>query len=281
MAIAIEQTLSERDFKQIAAYIESNVGIKMPETKRLMMQSRLAGRLRALGIPTYREYINYVFSKNGTNQDELVLMIDALTTNLTEFFRESGHFDFMTGTALPALAASGHHQIKLWSAGCSSGEEPYTLSIVMQEFMRNNPGKINAYSVLATDISTKVLNKAAEAVYALDSIKKLPLDMKRRYFLRSKNAAEPKVRVKADVRNRVSFARLNFMDDDFGFRDTMQIIFCRNVLIYFDKPTQEAVIRKFMQFLETGGYLFLGHSETIFGMNLPLKNVSPTVFQKV
>lgn len=281
MAIAIEQTLSERDFKQIAAYIESNVGIKMPETKRLMMQSRLAGRLRALGIPTYREYINYVFSKNGTNQDELVLMIDALTTNLTEFFRESGHFDFMTGTALPALAASGHHQIKLWSAGCSSGEEPYTLSIVMQEFMRNNPGKINAYSVLATDISTKVLNKAAEAVYALDSIKKLPLDMKRRYFLRSKNAAEPKVRVKADVRNRVSFARLNFMDDDFGFRDTMQIIFCRNVLIYFDKPTQESVIRKFMQFLETGGYLFLGHSETIFGMNLPLKNVSPTVFQKV
>ncbi len=281
MAMMIEQTLSERDFKQIASYIESHVGIKMPAAKRLMMQSRLAGRLRSLNIPTYRQYIDYVFSKNGTNQDELILMIDALTTNLTEFFRESGHFDFMIGTALPALVASGHKQIKLWSAGCSSGEEPYTLSIVMQEFMRKNPGQINAYSVLATDISTKVLNKAAEAVYALDSIKKLSLEMKRRYFLRSKNISEPKVRVKSDIRNHVSFARLNFMDEDFGFRDTMQIIFCRNVLIYFDKPTQEAVIRKFMNFLEPGGYLFLGHSETIFGMNLPLKNVSPTVFQKI
>ena len=147
--------------------------------------------------------------------------------------------------------------------------------------MQKNPGLVDGYSILATDISTKVLNQAASAVYAMDSIKNLTVDMKKKYFLRSKDRQSAQVRVKPEVRKHVSFARLNFMDDDFGFRDIIQIIFCRNVLIYFDKPTQEAVIRKFLDFLEPGGFLFLGHSETIFGMNLPLKNVSPTVFQRV
>ncbi len=277
----MDTELSFRDFRKIASYIEKNVGIKMPDVKKTMVQSRISQRLRALNIPTYEEYINYAFGKGVPNDEELVLMIDAVTTNLTEFFRESGHFDFMTGTALPFLAGQGKRFIKIWSAGCSTGEEPYTLSIVMQEFMQKNPGLVDGYSILATDISTKVLNQAASAVYAMDSIKNLTVDMKKKYFLRSKDRQSAQVRVKPEVRKHVSFARLNFMDDDFGFRDIIQIIFCRNVLIYFDKPTQEAVIRKFLDFLEPGGFLFLGHSETIFGMNLPLKNVSPTVFQRV
>ncbi len=273
--------MSYGDFKKIASYIEKNVGIKMPDAKQTMLQARIARRLRALNIPTYKEYIDYAFGKGKPNNEELIHMIDAVTTNLTEFFRESGHFDYMLDAALPALVQSGKRFIKIWSAGCSTGEEPYTLSIVMQEFMRKNPGKIDGYSVLATDVSTKVLNSAAEAVYQMDSIKSLPIDMKRRYFLRSKKQDDNRIRVKPQVRNNVTFARLNFMDDDFDFRETFQIIFCRNVLIYFDKPTQEAVIRKFLNFLEVGGYLFLGHSETIFGMNLPLQNVAPTTFQRV
>ena len=281
MQVKTETTMSYSDFKKIASYIEKTVGIKMPDVKQTMLQSRIAQRLRALGIPTYAEYINYVFGKGKPNDEELVHMIDAVTTNLTEFFRESGHFDYMTNTALPRLVSEGRRFIKIWSAGCSTGEEPYTLSIVMKEFMRKNPGKLDGYSVLATDVSTKVLNRAAEAVYEMESIKNLSTEMKRLYFLRSKNKEDTRVRVKPDVRKNVTFARLNFMDADFGFRDTFQIVFCRNVLIYFDKPTQEAVIRKFLNYLEIGGYLFLGHSETIFGMNLPLQNLAPTTFQHV
>ena len=281
MQVKTETTMSYSDFKKIASYVEKTVGIKMPDVKQTMLQSRIAQRLRALGIPTYAEYIDYVFGQGKPNDEELVHMIDAVTTNLTEFFRESGHFDYMTNTALPALVADGKRFIKIWSAGCSTGEEPYTLSIVMKEFMRKNPGKLDGYSVLATDVSTKVLNRAAEAVYEMDSVKNLSAEMKRLYFLRSKNRDDTRVRVKPDVRKNVTFARLNFMDADFGFRDTFQIVFCRNVLIYFDKPTQEAVIRKFLNYLEVGGYLFLGHSETIFGMDLPLENLAPTTFKHV
>lgn len=281
MGVVVESAMSDSDFKKIASFIEKNVGIKMPDIKKTMLQARISQRLRALNIPTYSEYIRYAFGRGVPNEEELVHMVDAVTTNLTEFFRESGHFDYMTQSALPYFAANGKRFIKLWSAGCSSGEEPYTLSIVMQEFQRKNPGAINGYSVLATDVSTKVLNRAAGAVYQLDSVKNLPMDIKRRYFLRSKNRDDKLIRVKPEVRKYVSFARLNFMDDDFGFRDTIQMIFCRNVLIYFDKPTQESVIRKFLRYLEPGGFLFLGHSETIFGMNLPFKNVAPTVFQRI
>lgn len=277
----VESEMSYKDFKKIASYIERNVGIKMPDVKKTMVQARIAQRLRALNIPTFAGYIDYAFGRGVPNDEELVHMIDAVTTNLTEFFREPAHFDYMMNTALPFLHGEGKRFIKLWSAGCSTGEEPYTLSIVMQEFMQKNPGFFDGYSVLATDISTKVLNRAAGAVYSIDSLKNMSLDMKRRYFLRSKDRDLQQVRVKSDVRKHVSFARLNFMDEDFGFRDTIQIVFCRNVLIYFDKPTQEAVIRKFLGFLEPGGFLFLGHSETIFGMDLPLKTVAPTVFQRL
>ncbi|AEE15558.1 CheR family methyltransferase [Treponema brennaborense] len=273
--------LSEAEFRKLASFIEKSVGIKMPEQKRLMMQSRLTSRLKALHLTSFKEYIEYVFSGKDTDNNEVIMMIDAMTTNLTEFFREAQHFDYMTNSVLPRFAQEGRSRIKLWSAGCSTGQEPYTLSIVMSEFISRNPGKITDFSVLATDVSTKVLNKAQTAIYPMEAIQNIPLDLKRQYFLKSKNPQTAEVRLKPAIRNRVTFSRLNFMDDDFGFRDTMQIIFCRNVLIYFDKNTQEAVIKKFMQYLEPGGYLFLGHSETIFGMDLPLKTVAPTVFQRI
>lgn len=275
------KTLSDAEFKKIASFIERNVGIKMPPEKKLMMQSRLNSRLKALGMNSFKEYIDYVFSGKDTDDHELIMLIDVMTTNLTEFFREPQHFDYMRSNVLPEYAKQGRTSIKLWSAGCSTGQEPYTLSIVMSEFIRQNSTMLRGYSVLATDVSTKVLDKAASAVYDLQSVAGIPKDIKHRYFLKSKNEINPQVRLKQDIRNHVDFMRLNFMDDDFGFRDTMQIIFCRNVLIYFDKPTQERVIQKFMNYLEPNGYLFLGHSETIFGMDLPLKTVAPTVFQRI
>lgn len=274
-------TLSPSEFHQLASYIEKNVGIKMPEQKRLMMQSRLAARLKALKLSSFREYIDFVFSSNDPDNDELITMIDTMTTNLTEFFRESGHFDYLSKTVLPNYLDAKRTSFKLWSAGCSTGQEPYTLAIVMSEFARTHSSSRINFNILATDVSTKVLGKAQNAVYPMDSVEKLSNELKKRYFLRSRDPDSQQVRVKPELRQKISFKHLNFMADDFGFRDTMQVIFCRNVLIYFDKKTQESVIRKFMRYLEPGGFLFLGHSETIFEMDLPLKNVAPTVFQKI
>ncbi|MCI6662993.1 MAG: protein-glutamate O-methyltransferase [Treponema sp.] len=277
-----QKTLSETEFRKIASYIEKNVGIKMPPEKRLMMQSRLTSRLKALQLDSFKQYIDYVFSGKDTDNHEIIMMIDAMTTNLTEFFREPQHFDFMRNVALPEYAAQGRGKIKLWSAGCSTGQEPYTLSMVMSEFIRQNPtSSIRDYSVLATDISTKVLDKAASAIYPMDAVRGIPTEIMHQYFLKGKNPSNPSVRLKQEIRNRVNFMRLNFMDDDYGFRDTLQIIFCRNVLIYFDKTNQERVINQFLRYLEPGGYLFLGHSETIFGMTLPFRTVAPTVFQRI
>ena len=277
-----QKTLSEAEFKKIGAYIEKNVGIKMPPEKRMMMQSRLASRLKALHLDSYKAYIDYVFSGKDTDNHELIMMIDAMTTNLTEFFREPQHFDFMRNVALPGYATQKLNKIKIWSAGCSTGQEPYTLSMVMSEYIKQNPlGSIRDFSVLATDISTKVLDKAASAVYPMDAVKGVPQQIMHQYFLKGKNPANPAVRLKQDIRSHVNFMRLNFMDDEYGFRDTFQIIFCRNVLIYFDKANQEKVIRQFLRYLEPNGYLFLGHSETIFGMDLPFKTVAPTVFQRI
>lgn len=274
------QQLSQAQFKRIASFMEKTTGIKMPDSKLTMIQSRLANRLKVLHFLDYSQYIDYVFSSSETANDEIVMMIDLLTTNLTHFFREKPHFDFMTNTVLPHLAESGIREPQIWSAGCSSGEEPYTLSIVMREFMDKNPGKFSNYHILATDISTRILSKAVDAVYPLESVDKLPYDIKHKYFLKSKNPDKPVAKVKNEVRQKIRFDRLNFMDKRFNISPKKNIIFCRNVLIYFDKSTQLDVIRKLVDCLEVGGFLFLGHSETIFGSDLPLRTVSTTVFQK-
>ena len=187
----------------------------------------------------------------------------------------------MKQEVLPRYAREGRNSIKLWSAGCSTGQEPYTLSMVMTDFINSNGGPLRNYSILASDISTKVLDKASTAIYPRDAIKGIPIDILRKYFLKGKNPQNPVVRIKPEIRNKVNFMRLNFMDSNYGIKETFQIIFCRNVLIYFDKANQEKVIRQFLNYLEPGGYLFLGHSETIFGMDLPFQTVSPTVFQKM
>lgn len=273
--------LSESQFHKIADFIQTNVGIKMPEQKKLMVQSRLQSRLKALNLHNFDDYVDMVFAGGEKSDEEIALMINVITTNLTNFFREKQHFDLMDSKILPDLISNGHKEIELWSAGCSSGEEPYTLSIVMSEFMRKNPGKITNFEVLATDISSRVLDKAQNAVYPMESVANLSYELKKRYFLKSKNDEKPLVRLKPEIRQKVHFQRMNFMDSSYPVQKVKHIIFCRNVLIYFEKQTQEDVIRKLVSHLVPGGYLFLGHSETIFGMDLPLKTVGPTIFKKV
>lgn len=271
--------LTDQDFKTISSYIESSVGIRMPEAKKIMMQSRLVGRLKALGITSFSDYIDYAFHRD-TSGNEIILLTDALTTNKTEFFRENDHFQFLANYVLPELAERGIKTPNIWSAGCSSGEEVYTISIVLREFMRTHRNAFSSYHLFATDISTKVLDKAVNAVYDETTIDGIPLEQKKRYFLKSTDRTNPKVRVKPELRSCVSFRRLNFMDSVYNIRVQFNAIFCRNVLIYFDKPTQEAIISKLIRNLETGGFLFLGHSETILSMNLPLQTIAPTVYRK-
>ena len=271
--------LTDSDYKIIASYIENSVGIRMPEVKRIMIQSRLIGRLKALGFTNFSDYIDYAFKKDTTG-NEIVLLTDALTTNKTEFFRENDHFQYLSKKVLPEIASRSIKTPALWSAGCSSGEEVYTLSIIIREFMRAHKGAFTNYRLLATDISTKVLDKAVNAVYDEASVADIPYELKKRYFLKSTDRVSPKVRVKPELRSCVSFRRLNFMDAAYNIKETFQAIFCRNVLIYFDKPTQEAIINKLLRHLEPGGFLFLGHSETILSMNLPLQTVAPTVYRK-
>ena len=273
--------LTDAQFKLLSDFIQNNVGIKMPVAKKLMVQSRLYPRIKALNFDNFDDYIKYTFNQNVEGNEEIALMIDAITTNLTHFFRESQHFDYVMNAVLPEMFKRDFHTIELWSAGCSSGEEPYTLSIVMQEYMKKHPGQFRDYKILATDISSRVLAKAINAVYSMESVEQLSYDCKKQYFLKSKDPQANLVRVNKTTREKVKFERLNFMSDRYPVSSPKNIIFCRNVLIYFDKKMQEEVIRKLTDHLIPGGYLFLGHSETIFGMDLPLQTVAPTVFKKI
>jgi len=270
--------LSKRDFNRLSDFIFTNYGIKMPPAKHIMLQSRLQKRLRALNITDFEEYVTYVFSKKGI--EEIVHMIDVVSTNKTDFFREPQHFEFLKDVVLhEAYNYTKQRFFKLWSAGCSSGEEVYTLAMVMSDFNLINPGI--DYSILGTDISTLVLQKAITAIYPIDKVSVVPIELKRRYLLKSKDKNENNVRIVPGLRSKTSFQRLNFMDSAYSVNDNFDIIFCRNVLIYFDRPTQEKVINRLSRHLKPGGYFFLGHSESVTGLDVPLKQIKPTIFRKL
>ena len=270
--------LGDREFKQFSEFIEAQCGIKMPATKRTMLESRLQKRLRSLALESFRAYCDYLFSPEGM-KNELIHMIDVVTTNKTDFFREPVHFDFLNKNILAKIGASGYPQkLRVWSAGCSSGEEPYTLAMVLQDFAERCPGF--SYSILATDICTTVLQKAASGIYQDEDIIPVPLELKRKYLLKSKDRSKGMVRIVPELRRMVKFRRLNFMDSDFGLTGPVDVIFCRNVIIYFDRETQEKLLNKFYRLLAPGGYLFLGHSETLNGLNVPLVQVYSTVYRK-
>jgi len=277
----LSASLRDREFQRFSSFIYDNVGIKMPPAKKTMLEARLQKRLKALGIRSFEEYGDFVFSKEGSAV-ELVHMIDVVTTNKTDFFREPAHFDFLAKTALPDILQDRgdviRDPVRIWSAGCSTGEEPYTLAMVLSEFATNHPGFRAA--ITASDICTQVLQTAKTAIYPEERTDTIPLNLKKKYLLRSREKSKSLVRITPKLRSLVSFKRINFMDDDFGISEKMDIIFCRNVVIYFDKTTQQNLMRKFHQQLRPGGYLFIGHSETLNGLDVDFKAVASTVYQK-
>lgn len=281
MSPRLPATLSDREFHRFSAFIYDHAGIKMPPAKKTMLEARLQKRLKANSIATFEEYSDFVFSQEG-RATELIHLIDVVTTNKTDFFREPGHFDFMVKTALPTILQQRgdvlRDPVRIWSAGCSTGEEPYTLAMVLSEFAENRPD-FRAV-ITASDICTQVLQTAKAGIYPEERTDPIPLNLKKKYLLRSREKAKSLVRISPKLRSLVSFRRLNFMDDDFGISEKMDIIFCRNVVIYFDKKTQQTLMRKFYKQLKPGGYLFIGHSETLSGLDVDFKAVASTVYRK-
>ncbi len=270
--------LSSQDFARLSNFIYSQYGIKMPEAKHIMLQSRLQKRLRALHIPNFAEYVDFVFSQRGS--EEVIHMMDVVSTNKTDFFRENQHFEFLLDNVLPEIVVDQHQSIlKVWSAGCSSGQEPYTIAMVMSEFAQKQRGF--DFQILGSDISTIVLEKAVQAIYPEEQAEVIPYDLKKKYLLRSKDRTKPTVRMAPEIRRKVSFSRQNFMDDVYDAPVNFDIIFCRNMLIYFDRATQEKVINKLCRHLRKDGFFFLGHSESVTGIDVPLKQIKPTVFRRI
>ncbi len=273
--------LSPRDFTRLSSFIYDHCGIKLPPVKRTMIESRLRKRLRILGMESFSEYCDLIINGRG-NEMELVTMTDLVTTNKTDFFREPEHFAYLTGNVLPewcdATGPRRSHQFSLWSAGCSTGEEPYTLAMVLSEFAAQTPGFV--FDITATDISTRVLDTARTAIYTKEKIAPVPMALRHKYLLKSRNPEQEVVRIIPELRRTVTFSHLNFMDRAFSMAKPLDVIFCRNVIIYFDRPTQECLINKFCDCLKPGGYLFMGHSETLNGLDVPLYSVYPTIYRR-
>lgn len=271
--------MTAREFNELREFIHSELGLRITPAKRGMLQARLQKRLRALGLDSFANYKEYLFSLQGL-EVEMPHFMNVVTTNTTEFFREAKHFDYLHTKLLPKWVEKYNfsRRFSAWSCACSSGEEPYTLAIVLKEFF-------SAYSraeceILATDISSAVLEKAVRAVYPEDKLGKVSLNLKRKYFLKSRDRNKKLVRVAPEIRKLVRFRQLNIMHN-FDFREEFDVIFCRNMLIYFERSDQEHILRKLCRFLAPGGYLFIGHSESLTGMNLPLKQAAPAVYRSI
>ncbi|MGJ5813182.1 CheR family methyltransferase [Paludibaculum fermentans] len=271
--------LSREGFARFAQYITGQLGIKMPDSKMALVQSRLMRRARELKLGSLNEYEKYFFAASNANEREH--LINAMTTNKTDFFREAGHFEFLRSVAIPSLMQGNNRiesRLKVWSAGCSSGEEPYTIAMVLSEYSSVNPGF--DFAVLGTDISTKVLEHARNGIYRESLIEPIPKEMRGKYLLRSRNRSEPLMRIVPGLRKRVSFHQLNFMDEDYHIKDIFDVVFFRNVLIYFDLRTQEAVVNKICRNLIPGGYFFASHSESLSALDVPLKAIGTAIYQR-
>ncbi len=274
--------LSPELFNRFTRFIKQNCGIHLVPSKHTMLEGRLRKRMRQLLLPTFEDYAHYIFRKSNNATDEMVHFLDVITTNKTGFFREKPHFDYMVSEVLPEfMKQHDRHRLstfRIWCAGCSSGQEPYTLAIVLNEFAEKNP--TFSYAILATDLSKRALDKAKTAVYDSDQLEDIPPEYRHKYFIATRTGDNNQLRVIATLRETIMFRRLNFLDSAFPIKEPLQAIFCRNVMMYFDRATREKLVNRFTDKLAPGGYLFTGHSESLAGFPANLKPVASSVYQK-
>jgi len=269
-------TLKEKDFIRFSKFIYEKCGICLHEGKKELVRARLNKRLRETGISDFEEYYDYMI--NDKTGEEMIVMIDAISTNMTSFYREKQHFDFLYEHVFPDYKKGKFgKRLRFWSSACSSGEEPYTIAICFFDFF----GLDSDFDVkiLATDISTKVLETAQSGIYPAERTSGIPMEILKNYFQKGKQKNQGLHRVKRDVKRIIKFKRLNLMET-FPFKPIFNFIFCRNVMIYFDKITQENLINKFYDCIVPEGYLMIGHSESMTGINHKFKYIKPSIYQK-
>lgn len=273
--------ISDELFLQLGKMITERYGIKLPLEKKVMFQARLQRHLRELDIHSFDEYAELLINSQGEST-EIDVLADYISTNKTEFFRNNDHFNFISNHILPDLQTQNLRltNLKLWSAGCSSGQEAYSIGITLEEFMRMKGVRFD-YSIMATDISGRMLKAAKEAIYPISQVVDISLDLKQRYFLKSKSLKEQQVRVVKDIREKVRVAYMNLMDSTYPFNKQFDIVFLRNTLIYFSPQVQQKVLTKVIESLKPGGYLFIGHSESLINMHLPIQSIAPSAYVKI
>ncbi|MBI1823556.1 MAG: protein-glutamate O-methyltransferase [Nitrospirae bacterium] len=269
-----EYEITDKEFKLLSSLVYQESGIRLNESKKSLMVSRLSRRLRELGLNSFKEY--YEKHLNNENDGELIQFLDLISTNKTSFFREPVHFDFLKNVILPFC--SSVKQIHIWSSACSSGEEPFSIAMTLLDTV-NQPDQWDI-SVLASDISTRVLARARTGIYDISQISEIGTERAKSHFLKGSGQSEGRVKVRPHLQELVTFKRINLIDDHFQIEKKLDLIFCRNVMIYFDRVTQEVLMNKFYNYLKPGGYLFIGHSETLQWLTHRYHYVAPTIYRK-
>lgn len=273
--------LTDAEFNELVKIIYDKTRIQMTNHKRALVTSRLSKRLRALHMDSFREYIDFV--KNAKDE-ELTNFVNAVTTNKTDFFRENKHFEYMKSNFLPEWEKKFKEgkvkNLRIWSAACSTGEEPYTIQMTLHEYFGSNYDRYDI-KVLASDIDTNVLAHGRAGIYKEESVEPIQPNILRKYFLKGTGDKEGLYKVKDILQKNLFFRQLNFKDEDFNIHTQFDLIFCRNVIIYFDKEFQKELFNKFHRYLKEDGLVFIGHSETLFGVSDKFKYVSSNIYKKI
>ncbi len=267
-------TLDRKTFEQFRDLIYEKSGIALGAQKEALLTARIGKRMRALGLVDYRDYLNYVL--NDATGEEIVQLLDAISTNVTSFFREADHFTFLS-QVLQKWANQGQRKFRFWSAASSTGEEPYTIVMTVAESI-----DLSTYDfrLLATDISTRVLQKAVQGEYDAEKVQSVPQELLTKYFEKLKGQKGTVYRVRQEYRSLVTFRRLNLSVTPFPMKGPLDVVFCRNVMIYFDNEVRKRLLAEIYRLLRTGGYLMVGHAESLTGMVSDFKTVRPSVYIK-
>lgn len=274
-----KDSLDESQFYVLCDFIRKNSGINISGSKKILLESRIRRRLKVLGIKGFADYMEFLFSSDGI-KSETINLIDVVTTNKTDFFREFDHFTFLEKKVIPDILKFNQKQASVWSVACSSGEEPYSIIITFLETMELYNGFID-FLVLGTDISTMMLEKAKNAIYPEESSINIKAELLRKYFLRGKEENINLVKISKRVRERLILKRLNLIDEYYDIEGKFDVIFCRNVLIYFSKEDQGRIVKRILRHLNYNGYIFLGHSEVVNVSDFNIKRVSPSIYKSL
>jgi chemotaxis protein methyltransferase CheR len=274
------EELSRREYQLIARLVYEHSGINLGDQKMQLVKARLGKRVREGGFKSFGEYYERVAA--DPSGELLCSLLDSISTNTTHLFREIRHFHFIRQVIEEWLQdsnwRSSHHTLRIWSAGCSSGEEPHSIAMVAHEALSKHPGV--ELKILATDLSVRMLSKAKLGLYDIHRVGTVPPEYKQRYLSKVETDDGPCLQLVPEVRRLIQFSRFNLMTPTFPFRHGFDIIFCRNVMIYFDRPTQEALVKRFSGQLHPGGYFLIGHSESLNAIAHPLTYVEPTVYKR-